>query len=98
MKSVGIKVLKNQLSRYLHYVREGGVVLVTDRDEVVAEIHAPSYPTTGRISAWAAFLENESRRGRIALSKRKRTQLAAPRADVSLDALRELELARQERE
>jgi prevent-host-death family protein len=38
MKTVGIRELKNQLSRYLAEVRRGEVVLVTDRSNVVAEL------------------------------------------------------------
>ena len=38
MKSVGIKQLKARLSEYLRLVRSGETVLVTDRDEVVAEL------------------------------------------------------------
>ena len=41
MKSVGIKVLKDNLSKYLRMVRDGEIVLVTDRDEVIAEIQSP---------------------------------------------------------
>ena len=50
MKSVGIKVLKNNLSRYLELVRKGEVVLVTDRDEVIAELRLPSQPLLARAS------------------------------------------------
>ncbi|MBN1945331.1 MAG: hypothetical protein JW797_06610 [Bradymonadales bacterium] len=38
MKAVGIKKLKAQLSEYIRMARAGEVILVTDRDEVVAEI------------------------------------------------------------
>jgi antitoxin (DNA-binding transcriptional repressor) of toxin-antitoxin stability system len=44
MKAVertGVKNLKNNLSLYLRHVRRGVRVLVTDRDEVVAEIEKP---------------------------------------------------------
>jgi hypothetical protein len=41
MRTVGIRELKNKLSEYLRMVRDGQVVLVTDRGEVVAEIRAP---------------------------------------------------------
>ena len=40
MESVGIKVLKDNLSKYLRMVRDGEIVLVTDRDEVIAEIQS----------------------------------------------------------
>ncbi len=36
--NVGIKELKNSLSRYLRAVRNGEVILVTERGRVVAEI------------------------------------------------------------
>lgn len=38
MKAVGIKQLKARLSEYLRLVKAGEVVLVTDRDEIVAEL------------------------------------------------------------
>lgn len=45
MRKVGIKLLKNKLSEYLRMVAAGEVILVTDRDEVVAELRAPSPAT-----------------------------------------------------
>ena len=41
MKTVGIKYLKNNLSAVLREVRRGEHFLVTDRDEVVAELREP---------------------------------------------------------
>jgi prevent-host-death family protein len=38
MKVVGIKQLKAKLSEYVRLVRRGETVLVTERDEVVAEL------------------------------------------------------------
>jgi len=38
MKAVGIKQLKARLSEYVRHVRAGETILVTDRDEVVAEL------------------------------------------------------------
>ena len=37
-KAVGIRQLKARLSEYLRLVRGGETILVTDRDEVVAEL------------------------------------------------------------
>jgi antitoxin (DNA-binding transcriptional repressor) of toxin-antitoxin stability system len=50
MRSVGLKLLKNKLSEYIRLAARGEVVLVTDRDRVVAEI---SPPRAGR-SPWPA--------------------------------------------
>jgi antitoxin (DNA-binding transcriptional repressor) of toxin-antitoxin stability system len=70
MKAVGIKKLKNELSRYLHIVRSGESVLVLDRDEVVAEIR----PTARRgavdlgavdLQAWDAFVAQRAAEGRM---------------------------------
>ena len=47
MKSVGVKQLKTRLSEYLRLVRHGETVLVTDRDEVVAELR-PTRKQPGR--------------------------------------------------
>lgn len=38
MKTVGIRELKNKLSRYVRFVKSGETVLVTDRHTVVAEL------------------------------------------------------------
>jgi antitoxin (DNA-binding transcriptional repressor) of toxin-antitoxin stability system len=38
VKAVGVKQLKGRLSEYLRLVRGGETILVTDRDEVVAEL------------------------------------------------------------
>ena len=41
MKSVGIKVLKNRLSEYVRLAAAGETILITDRDQVVAELTQP---------------------------------------------------------
>lgn len=38
MKAVGVKQLKARLSEYLRLVKAGETILITDRDEVVAEL------------------------------------------------------------
>lgn len=43
MRAVGVKQLKARLSEFLRAVRAGEVILVTDRDEVVAELR-PARP------------------------------------------------------
>ncbi|MBM3530363.1 MAG: prevent-host-death protein [Alphaproteobacteria bacterium] len=41
MRAVGLKVLKNKLSEYVRLAAGGEIVLVTDRDRVVAELIPP---------------------------------------------------------
>ena len=40
-KAVGIKDLRDHLSRYVREARGGTRILILDRDEVVAELHEP---------------------------------------------------------
>jgi len=42
MRAIGIKDLKNKLSEYVKIAAAGEVVLVTDRDRVVAELGPPT--------------------------------------------------------
>lgn len=97
MRSVGVKALKNNLSRYLDLVRQGEVVLVTDRDEVVAELRLPSQPHVTRASPWMAFLEEQARRGVLRLARRKRSRLEPPATGSGGSAEELLREARSER-
>jgi antitoxin (DNA-binding transcriptional repressor) of toxin-antitoxin stability system len=45
MKAVGVKSLKARLSAYLRAVKAGDTILVTERDEVIAELR----PARGRL-------------------------------------------------
>lgn len=76
MKAVGIKVLKNNLSKYLDMVREGEIVYVTDRDDIIAEIHKPVSAPTSMVSRWEAFLNEAERKGSIIRAKREKSNLA----------------------
>ncbi|OGR08987.1 MAG: hypothetical protein A2341_24060 [Deltaproteobacteria bacterium RIFOXYB12_FULL_58_9] len=97
MKSVGVKALKNNLSRYLALVKNGEVVLVTDRDEVVAELRLPSHPLIARASPWIAFLEGQARQGSLRLAKHKRSRVVPPAAVSTVDGLALLDETRAER-
>ena len=94
MKAVGTKALKDNLSKYLKLVREGETILVTDRDEVVAEIHRPTYPVAGNASRWTIFLNEEVRRGSVTRAKTGRApslnelcDLARPASPIDLGDL-----------
>ena len=83
MKAIGIKVLKDNLSKYLNLVKEGEIIWVTDRDEVIAEIHRPTIPIPQKISPWQAFLNDEERQGKLKRAK--------PDSGLSLSDLCKLE-------
>jgi antitoxin (DNA-binding transcriptional repressor) of toxin-antitoxin stability system len=59
VKSVGLRELKNRLSRYVRLVRGGHVLAVTDRGHVVAELRPPGeLPPGSGIDAALARLAN----------------------------------------
>jgi antitoxin (DNA-binding transcriptional repressor) of toxin-antitoxin stability system len=99
MRSVGIKALKAHLSRYIDLVRKGEVVLVTDRDEVVAEIRLPSQLVPSGVSRWDLALQEEARRGSVILAKRKESRLRTlpTPCDDGLDLQRILDEVREDR-
>ena len=64
VRSVGVKLLKNRLSEYIRLAVTGETVLVTDRDQVVAELGPPR---SGRASTVSdAILAEAVRKGWIA--------------------------------
>ena len=71
MQSVGIKQLKNELSRYVRLAAAGETVLVTDRDKVVAQITPPA-PTeqTRNYRRDEEVLQDLARRGLARLATR----------------------------
>ena len=73
MKKAKISDLKNNLSRYIAYVRRGGVVRVLDRERPVADLVplTRSEPGDGEIEAVLADLERKGlvTRGSGALPK-----------------------------
>ncbi len=82
IKSVGVKELKDNLSAFLRVVKEGEIVLVTERSNVIAEIRQPMAlePQTAADSTamdWA-------RDGKLALPKRPKDKL--PKLHVRLSA------------
>jgi len=77
IQRVGVKRLKNNLSAYLREVKRGVRVLVTDRDEVVAELGRPRGEDPGDLPP--LFLE-WIRSGELRPAQRPRRPLPVPRA------------------
>lgn len=77
IKTVDIKALKNNLSAYLKEVQSGTLVLVTDRDRVIAELRRPSVET---VQKEAVELKSEwiSKGILTAAKKRKNVLPASP--------------------
>jgi antitoxin (DNA-binding transcriptional repressor) of toxin-antitoxin stability system len=64
MKSVGIKQLKVHLSEYVRLARSGETILVTDRDEVMAEL-GPARHKSSAPNSLGAHLDRLVRQGQI---------------------------------
>ena len=64
MKAVGVKQLKARLSEYLRMVKTGETILVTERDEVVAEVR-PAYRRLRPADALEDLLDSLAESGEI---------------------------------
>lgn len=97
MKSVGIKQLKARLSEYVRLARRGETILVSDRDEVVAEL-GPVKQKPPESDSTDALLDRLARGGQVTRAARSRSRrpwapkpLGLPKETVDrlLDELRE---------
>ena len=73
MKTVGIRELKNQLSRYLRFVKNGEVVVITDRNEVIAEIRKPSPSEYQLNENFVSYLNQQEKEGKIIRAQRSQS-------------------------
>lgn len=97
MKSVGIKQLKARLSEYVRLARQGETILVSDRDEVVAEL-GPARRQAPPPDSVDAVLDRLAQSGQVTRAARagqrrawspKPLGLAKESVDSLLDELRE---------
>jgi antitoxin (DNA-binding transcriptional repressor) of toxin-antitoxin stability system len=76
MITVGIRDLKNQLSQYLQYVKDGEKIIVTEHNRIIAEIIVPEKKNTN-ISIEKKF-DQLKKEGKMILSKRNETLVKKP--------------------
>jgi hypothetical protein len=93
--AVGVKELKNNLSAYLREVRSGATVLVSDRDNVVAEMHEP-YSRSALGEALNPLLQEWAGAGLVSLPKTGKASL--PVSPVKLRAGTSARLLKNDRE
>lgn len=95
-RTVSVSDLKSRLSEYLRLVRRGEVLLVSDRNRVVARMEVAGSPVTGRDSERIARLESTGvlRRRRHALDPAWVTRRVRANARVVAALLEEREEAR----
>ena len=65
MKAVGVKQLKARLSEYLRHVRAGETILITDREEVVAELRPAARRQPRTPDSIGELLDSLAERGDI---------------------------------
>jgi len=83
MITVGVRDLKNQLSRYLQYVKDGEKVVVTEHDIIIAQI---SIPEKEEIPvAIEDKLLRLSKEGDIITAKRNKSCVKLPKIKERLD-------------
>ena len=80
MRAVGLKVLKNKLSEYVRLAASGELILVTDREKVVAELGPPE---TARSPAVADAVVAELVRNGIVTPTRARLAGPPPRKPIA---------------
>lgn len=96
MKAVGIKQLKARLSEYLRLVKAGETILVTERDEVVAEVR-PAHRQPIPREALEEVLDDLAAAGRVTRASHRKQRwtwhvkglgLPAGTAQATLDEIR----------
>jgi prevent-host-death family protein len=85
MVIVGVKDLKNQLSQYLQYVKDGEKVIITEHNKVIAEISVPVQKKQDSMSLVEKELEKLSREGEVILAKRNKSRVKLPGTKENID-------------
>lgn len=75
MTTVGVRDLKNNLSKYLLLVKSGETIIITEHDKVIGEIKKPSEFLQDSKKRAFAYLEEQSKMGKIKLAKRNISQI-----------------------
>jgi len=83
MTTVGVRDLKNQLSRYLDIVKGGESVLVTEHNKIIAQISAPREDPLSP-SLEDALIELE-KAGKVIRSRRNQSLAQCPQTSQALD-------------
>ncbi|MGH7567182.1 MAG: type II toxin-antitoxin system Phd/YefM family antitoxin [Gemmatimonadota bacterium] len=71
MRAIGIKQLKARLSEYVRIARTGETILITDRDEVVAEL-GPSRHSRPPVGSLEETLDRMAEEGLLTRAARSR--------------------------
>jgi antitoxin (DNA-binding transcriptional repressor) of toxin-antitoxin stability system len=83
MITVGVRDLKNQLSFYLQYVKNGETIIVTEHNKIIAEINMPE--NERKYSSVKEKMMELSKEGDIILAKRSKTCVKLQKPKEKLD-------------
>jgi len=72
---VGIRDLKNRLSQYLQYVKDGEKVIVTEHNKIIAEIKIPGEIETAEV---IEIFKQHGKEDEIIPAKRQSTCMTLP--------------------
>ncbi|GHV76304.1 hypothetical protein AGMMS49942_11250 [Spirochaetia bacterium] len=81
MLTVGVRNLKDQLSRYLELVQNGERVLVTQHNKIIAEITVPQDDVVINESPERRMLRKLAAEGRAVLAERFETTAKTPKVE-----------------
>jgi antitoxin (DNA-binding transcriptional repressor) of toxin-antitoxin stability system len=85
MLMVGVRALKNQLSQYLQYVKNGEKVVITEHNKIIAEIAAPAQEKEDSAAFFEREFEKLSREGEIIPAKRNKSYVQLPETKETID-------------
>jgi antitoxin (DNA-binding transcriptional repressor) of toxin-antitoxin stability system len=83
MITVGVRNLKDQLSQYLQYVKNGERVIITEHNKIIAELSVPE--KKGNISTFEQKLLELSDEGEVILAERNLSLAPKPNDTLNLD-------------
>jgi prevent-host-death family protein len=85
MLTVGVRDLKNQLSQYLQYVKDGEKVIVTEHNKIIAEISVPVQTKEDNSEFFEKELEKLNKEGEVILAKRNKSYVNLPETKENID-------------
>ncbi|MDR1949115.1 MAG: type II toxin-antitoxin system prevent-host-death family antitoxin [Spirochaetaceae bacterium] len=85
MLMVGVRDLKNQLSQYLQYVKDGEKVIITEHNKIIAEISVPIQEIEDNIEFFEKELEKLNKAGEVLLAERNKSYVKLPETKENID-------------
>jgi prevent-host-death family protein len=84
MITVGVRNLRNSLSKYINLVKTGETVLITDHNRIVAEI-VPAYSGEEKESFFRSYLDEQALAGKM-IKATMNTKIDSDGVDEAVDS------------